>query len=153
MFCAKKKSCSCCFRSLHSDRLSSGLECGILVALKCYYYAVIFILSLFKTHGKSGPRNSGIFAGKVNSLWDTHGVRIPSRRTFPSYHILSSTPRYSTCSVFGRFQVGFAARTFGRVTVSEVGISVDCRGPFKYRSNTYKQATTAAFLIIPSLHS
>jgi hypothetical protein len=89
-------------------------------------YGVIFVYSWFKTYGKSESRNSVINAGKVYSAWDAHGVFSTCRRTFPSYHMLSSTPSCSTrtCLVFDRFLVRFAAWTFGSLTVSETGDSV-----------------------------
>jgi hypothetical protein len=122
-FVHKKRSGSCCFSSLQSGRLFSGLEYGTLVALN-FCYGVIFIFSWFKTCGKSESRNSGINAVNVYLALDARGIPVPCRRTLRFYHMLQSTPSYSTCLVFGWFQVRFAAWTFGSLTVSEAGVSV-----------------------------
>jgi len=122
---AQKKSGSSCFPSLQSGRLSSVLECGTLVTLSCCY-GVIFVHSWFKTCGKSESRNSGINAGKVYPAWDEHGVPFPCRRTFPSDHMLSSTPSCSTCLVFDWFLVRFAAWTFGSQTMSDTDDFCGC---------------------------
>ena len=110
-FARKKRSGSSCFPILQSGRLSSVLECGTLVTLdRCH--GVIFVYSWFKTCGKSESRNSGISAGKVYPAWDAHGVPVPCRRTFPSYHMLSSTP---SCSIVRLKRDGTRAETRSRL--------------------------------------